>query len=124
MAQSLTSFTSREKEVKFVALKNVALIAENKPAMLTKYLEFFFCGYSDPFYIKEVKLRILVTLANDYNIDQILLQLREYISEVDVEFVRLCIRTIGKLAVKIPNSADKCVHALVDSLERKSNLIL
>lgn len=56
-----------------MALKNVALIAENKPAMLNKYLEFFFCGYSDPFYIKEVKLRILVTLANEYNIDQILL---------------------------------------------------
>lgn len=69
LAQSLTSFTSREKEIKFVALKNVALIAENKPAMLVKYLEFFFCNYSDPFYIKEVKLRIIVTLANEENID-------------------------------------------------------
>jgi len=40
-------------------------------------------------------------LANELNIDQILLQLRDYIAEVDVEFVRLCIRTIGRLAVKL-----------------------
>jgi AP-2 complex subunit beta-1 len=50
--------------------------------------------------------------------------LRDYIAEVDVEFVRLCIRTIGRLAVKLPEAADKCVHALVDSLERKSSLVL
>lgn len=88
IAESLTSFTSKEKEIKYVALKNISLIAESQPAMLTKFLEFFFCNYSDPFYIKAEKLRIIVLLANEENIDQILLQLKENISEIDVEFVR------------------------------------
>ena len=32
--------------------------------------------------------------------------------------MRLCIRTIGKLAIKIENASDKCVHALFDSLDK------
>lgn len=69
VAESLTSFTSREKEIKFVALKNIHIIAENHPSMLQKFLEFFFCNYSDPFYIKSEKLKIIVSLANEENID-------------------------------------------------------
>ncbi len=51
-------------------------------------------------------------------------QLKDYISEVDIDFVRMCIRTIGKLAIKIEEASDKCVQALWDCLKRKSNLIL
>ena len=54
-------------------------------------------------------MKIIVFLADEENIDRILHQLKEYISEVDINFVRQCIRTIGKLAIKIEEAADKCV---------------
>jgi vesicle coat complex subunit len=33
----------------------------------------FFCKYNDPIYVKMEKLDVLVMLANDRNIDQVLL---------------------------------------------------
>lgn len=50
------------------------MIAENQPSVFSnENLKFFFCKYSDPLFIKAEKLKILVILANEENIDQILL---------------------------------------------------
>ena len=48
----------------------------------------FFCKYNDPAYVKMEKLEIMIRLASDRNIDQVLLEFKEYATEVDVEFVR------------------------------------
>ena len=48
----------------------------------------FFCKYNDPLYVKMEKLEVMIRLANDKNIDQVLLELKEYAQEVDVDFVR------------------------------------
>lgn len=48
----------------------------------------FFCKYNDPIYVKLEKLDIMIALANSTNIDQVLLELKEYATEVDVDFVR------------------------------------
>lgn len=48
----------------------------------------FFCKYNDPIYVKLEKLDIMIALANERNIDQVLLELKEYATEVDVDFVR------------------------------------
>lgn len=48
----------------------------------------FFCKYNDPIYVKMEKLDIMIQLANDRNIDQVLLEFKEYATEVDVDFVR------------------------------------
>ncbi len=69
ITESLTSFLSRESEIQYIALKNIAIIAEKKPIMLKKDLSFFFCGYSDPFYVKAEKLKVIVLLADEENID-------------------------------------------------------
>lgn len=44
----------------------------------------------------------MVELANNDNIDQVLLELKEYASEVDVDFVRKSVRAIGRAAIKLP----------------------
>ena len=51
-------------------------------------LEVFFCKYNDPIYVKLEKLDIMIALASERNIDQVLLELKEYATEVDVDFVR------------------------------------
>ena len=48
----------------------------------------FFCKYNDPIYVKLEKLDIMIALASERNIDQVLLELKEYATEVDVDFVR------------------------------------
>ena len=48
----------------------------------------FFCKYNDPIYVKMEKLEIMIALASDHNVDQVLLEFKEYATEVDVDFVR------------------------------------
>lgn len=48
----------------------------------------FFCKYNDPSYVKLEKLEVMIKLASAANIDQVLMEFREYASEVDVDFVR------------------------------------
>ncbi len=62
--------------------------------MLTRALppplpcQVFFCKYNDPIYVKMEKLEIMIKLAGEKNIDQVLLEFKEYAQEVDVDFVR------------------------------------
>lgn len=121
---SLITLLSAENEIKFVALKNIAVIVEKRPLIVEQELNNFFCNFSDPIYVKTQKLEIIVKLANEDNIDQILHELKEYVLEVDIDFVRKCIQAIGKLAIKIEAASDKCVQALWDCLKQKSNLVL
>ena len=51
-------------------------------------------------------------------------ELREYVNEVDVEFVRKSIRCIGRCAIKIDQAADKCVKVLQDALKSKGGYVL
>lgn len=51
-------------------------------------MQVFFCKYNDPIYVKMEKLEIMIKLASDKNIDQVLLEFKEYATEVDVDFVR------------------------------------
>lgn len=80
--------------------------------------------YHDPSYIKLEKLEILAKVANNDNINLILHELKEYSQEVDVEFVRRSIRTIGKCAIKLEKMADKCVQALWEALKTKVNYVV
>ena len=45
------------------------------------------------------KLEIMIQLANDRNIDQVLLEFKEYATEVDVEFVRKVLFILPSLIV-------------------------
>ena len=40
---------------------------------------------------------------------QVLLELKEYASEVDVDFVRKSVRTIGRCAIKLERAAERCI---------------
>jgi vesicle coat complex subunit len=42
-----------------------------------------------------------------------------YATEVDVEFVRKSVKTIGRCAIKIESAADKCVQVLLDLIKSK-----
>lgn len=77
----------------FVAHDHTQLMCEavgdSLPALvLLPSVQVFFCKYNDPIYVKMEKLEIMIKLANDKNIDQVLLEFKEYAQEVDVDFVR------------------------------------
>ncbi|CBY14976.1 unnamed protein product [Oikopleura dioica] len=64
----------------------------------------------------------MIRLASPHNIGQVLAELREYATEVDVDFVRKAVRAIGRCAIKVENSAERCVSTLIELIQTKVKL--
>ncbi|KAJ5965527.1 hypothetical protein N7481_012241 [Penicillium waksmanii] len=124
MAPPLVTLVSSAPEVQYVALRNIDLLLQKQPDILNKELRVFFCKYNDPPYVKFQKLEIMVRIANDRNVDQLLAELKEYALEVDMDFVRRAVRAIGQVAIKIESASEKCVNTLLDLINTKVNYVV
>ena len=124
LSPPLVTLLSAEAEVQYVALKNINLIIQKRPDILKHEMRVFFVKYNDPIYVKLEKLDIMIRLANHTNISQVLSELKEYATEVDVDFVRKSVRAIGRCALKVEQSAEKCVATLLDLIETKVNYVV
>ncbi|KAJ3064701.1 AP-2 complex subunit beta, partial [Quaeritorhiza haematococci] len=120
----LVTLLHNAPEVQYVALRNILLILQKIPHFLRNEMKVFFCKYNDPIYVKLAKLEIIFRLASEENVDQVLPELKEYASEVDVDFVRKSVRAIGRCAIKIPSAANKCMDALVELVQTKVNYVV
>ncbi|KAJ9196918.1 hypothetical protein DTO164E3_4247 [Paecilomyces variotii] len=124
MAPPLVTLVSSAPEVQYVALRNIDLLLQKQPDILNKELRVFFCKYNDPPYVKFQKLEIMVRIANEKNVDQLLAELKEYALEVDMDFVRRAVKAIGQTAIKIETAAEKCVNTLLDLINTKVNYVV
>ncbi|TKY85985.1 hypothetical protein EX895_004810 [Sporisorium graminicola] len=124
MAPPLVTLISSAPEVQWVALRNINLVLQKRPDILQNELRVFFCKYNDPSYVKLEKVEIMIKLANERNVDMLLSELKEYASEVDVDFVRRAIRAIGQCAIKIDAAAERCVHVLLDLIATKVSYVV
>jgi AP-1 complex subunit beta-1 len=113
-----------QPEVQYVALRNINLIVQRRPNLLSPKVKVFFCKYNDPIYVKMEKLDILVKLVNDKNVEGVLLELKEYATEVDVEYVRRAVRTIGRCAIKLEVAAERCIKVLLQLIQTKVNYVV
>lgn len=84
----------------------------------------FFCKYNDPIYVKLEKLEIMIKLCTEDNIDTVLMEFKEYASEVDVEFVRRSVRAIGRCAIKLHRAAQRCIDVLLELIQTKINYVV
>ncbi|GAA5887612.1 hypothetical protein JCM16303_001447 [Sporobolomyces ruberrimus] len=124
MAPPLVTLVSSAPEVQWVALRNINLILQKRPTALSNEMRVFFCKYNDPPYVKVEKLEIMIKLVEEKNVDTFLSELKEYASEVDVDFVRKSIRAIGQCAVKIESAAERCVNVLLDLISTKVSYVV
>lgn len=124
LAPPLVTLLSSEPEVQYVALRNINLIVQKRPDILKHEMKVFFVKYNDPIYVKLEKLDIMIRLANQSNIAQVLSELKEYATEVDVDFVRKAVRAIGRCAIKVEPSAERCVSTLLDLIQTKVNYVV
>ncbi|KAI8337142.1 adaptin N terminal region-domain-containing protein [Chlamydoabsidia padenii] len=114
MAPPLVTLLSSPPEVQYIALRNINLVLQRRPEVLSNEMRVFFCKYNDPPYVKLEKLEIMIRLCNDRNVDQLLSELKEYANEVDVDFVRKSVNAIGRCAIKIEEAAERCINVLLD----------
>ncbi|PSS04193.1 Beta-adaptin-like protein [Actinidia chinensis var. chinensis] len=124
MAPPLVTLLSSEPEIQYVALRNINLIVQRRPTILAHEIKVFFCKYNDPIYVKMEKLEIMIKLASDRNIDQVLLEFKEYATEVDVDFVRKAVRAIGRCAIKLERASERCISVLLELIKIKVNYVV
>ncbi|KAH8832832.1 adaptin N terminal region-domain-containing protein [Flagelloscypha sp. PMI_526] len=118
LAPPLVTLLSTPPEVQWVALRNINLLLQKRADILSNEMRVFFCKYNDPLYVKIEKLDIMVRLATDKNVDPLLSELKEYASEVDVDF------PIGQTAVKIDSAAERCVNVLLELIATRVSYVV
>ena len=107
-----------------MALRNINLIVQKRAKILEHEIKVFFCKYNDPIYVKLEKLEIMIRLVSQTNIDQVLLEFKEYATEVDVDFVRRSVRAIGRCAIKLERAAPRCISVLLELIETGVNYVV
>jgi len=120
----LVTLLSSEPEIQYVALRNIRLIVQKRPGILAADVKMFFCKYNDPVYVKLEKVDIMVMLVTERNVEQVLLELKEYSSGVDVDFVRKSVRSIGRVAVKLERACERAITVLLELIETKVNYVV
>jgi vesicle coat complex subunit len=124
LAPPLVTLLSAPPEIQYVALRNIDLIVQKYPRILHNDIRIFFVKYNDAIYVKMQKLEILIKLCSRANIDQVLMEFKEYAQEVDIDFVRRAVRAIGRVAIKLENGAEKCVSVLSDLVKTKVSYVV
>ncbi|RUS18514.1 LOW QUALITY PROTEIN: hypothetical protein BC937DRAFT_88678 [Endogone sp. FLAS-F59071] len=124
MAPPLVTLLAAAPEVQYVALRNINLILQRRPDVLQNEIRVFFCKFNDPPYVKLEKLEIMIRLCNERNVDQLLSELKEYASEVDMDFVRKSVCAIGRCAIKIDEASERCVNVLLDLINTGVNYVV
>ena len=121
---SLVTLLSSEPEIQYVALKNINILIQKRPIIFEKDIKMFFCTFTEPLYNKIEKLGILYKLVTMNNIDMVLNELREYASDVDVQFVRRSVKLIGQCAIKLEKAAQRCVETLVELVKTQVSFVI
>lgn len=124
LSPPLVTLLAKGPELQYLALRNALLILQRRPEVLRNDIRVFFCKYNDPIYVKVTKLELIFMLATEKNIREVLTELREYATEIDVHFVRKSVRAIGKLAIKIEPAAQDCIDSLLELVATKVSYIV
>jgi vesicle coat complex subunit len=67
-----------------------------------KDFKYFYCKPEEPTYIKSIKVKILGELANEYNLGDLLNELNDYASDVDIEMAKKSVKTLTNIALRLP----------------------
>ena len=121
---SLVTLLSSEPEIQYVALKNINILIQKRPIIFEKDIKIFFSSFTEPLYNKLEKLEIIYKLVSMNNIDIVLNELREYASDVDVQFVRRSVKLIGQCAIKLEKAGQRCVETLVELVKTQVSFVI
>jgi vesicle coat complex subunit len=110
-APLLTLVSSGSSEQSYAVLSHLHLLVTRAPILFSSDYKHFYCRYSDPSYVKKLKLEMLTAVANESNTYDIVTELSEYAANVDVAIARESVRAVGKIALQQYD-----VNAIVDRL--------
>ena len=97
-----SSETTESYEVSFNVLSHIhLLVVKGASAVFEAEYKHFFVKYDEPSYIKNLKLEILAHIASPNNIQEIVNELSEYVTDVNAEIAKKSIRCFGTIIIRL-----------------------
>lgn len=120
---ALVTLAKGDPETQYVVCKNIHALLVIFPTLLSDNLDSFFVRFTDPPYVKLEKLRLLLRLVTPSTAGQVVEELKEYSSEVDLIFAEEVVKGIATLALKIESVASICVELLLRVVAQRPELL-
>lgn len=125
----VTLMTSSEvagnHEMSYVILSHMFIIIQKGGrSLFSEYYKKFYVHFDEPFYIKKLKLEIMVEISNESNYSDILNEMEEYVYDVNAKFSMHTLRSIGNVALNIDSSVLSVVNILKAFLGRNVDYIV
>ena len=98
-----SSETTESYEVSFNVLSHIhLLVVKGAAQVFESEYKHFFIKYDEPSYIKNLKLEILAYIASSNNIQEIVNELSEYVTDVNAEIAKKSIKCFGTIIIRLP----------------------
>ncbi|KAI9282897.1 adaptin N terminal region-domain-containing protein [Umbelopsis sp. AD052] len=124
LAKPLVRLLRSHRELQYVILTNIATMACSRPYLFHGYLSQFYVRSTDSVFIRNTKLDILTAIVTEQNINSILGELQQYVKSPNKDFVASTIQAIGKCAMTVPETADRCMKGLMKLLKSTNDLVV
>lgn len=104
---------AKPAEIQYVMLRNCIMLLQHRPDLLHLSTAPFVIKSADPVYIKISKIEVLLLLSSPERYGDVVFELESCIGQDDETTSRRAIKTIGRLAIKIPEAAESCVRIIM-----------
>lgn len=100
-------------ELKYTTLCHIKLLVEESSVVFEDAFKAFYLKHDEPHYVKKIKLDILPKLASLDNYEEILLELSEYVLDVNVSQARQAVHSIASIALQLGGDSSQQVVDVV-----------
>lgn len=115
----LTLITGSNFEVQFTILKHLEYLL-HRPYVASIFADdyrYFFVKYSEPDYIKYLKVDMITMISNSKNSKDIVAELVEYVTDVDSELSKRAIIAMGEIGMNNESSTEEVIRTLLDLID-------
>lgn len=119
-----SSETTESYEVSYNVLSHIhLLVVKGANIVFESEYKHFFIKYDEPSYIKHIKLEILAYIASVNNIQEIVNELSEYVTDVNAEIAKKSIKCFGMIIVRLPKMSKTVAAQLRNFLSLRINYV-
>ena len=119
-----SSETTESYEVSYNVLSHIhLLVLRGANFVFESEYKQFFVKYDEPSYIKNLKLEILAQVASTGNIQEIVNELSEYVTDVNAEIAKRSIKCFGTIIIRLPAMSKTVTAQLRNFLSLQINYV-
>ncbi|CDH59483.1 ap-3 complex subunit beta-1 [Lichtheimia corymbifera JMRC:FSU:9682] len=124
IGKPLVRLLRNHRELQYVVLKNISVMAATRPYLFEPYCQQFFVRSSEPVFIRDIKLEILTSITTESNIYTILNEFKQYVKSPNKDFAAATIQAIGRCATNVSAASDRCLRLLMKLTRSKNELVV